>query len=85
MPDHIDKKGEALGLMGAYCFERLEEKCVRTHYKGLVEETEKPSLFNELKQPSNVMEVCLVSVYRPEHAWLKTENSHTTTAPTHLT
>ena len=65
MPDHIDRKGEALALMGAYCFERLEEKSVRTHYKGLVENG-KAVMFNELKQPSNLMEVCLVSAYRPE-------------------
>jgi phosphoribosylaminoimidazole-succinocarboxamide synthase len=66
MPDHIDKKGEALCLMGAYCFERLEEKSVRTHYRGLVDENGKTVTFNNLKQPSSVMEVALVSVYRPE-------------------
>jgi len=65
MPDHIDKKGAALCLMGAYCFERLEEKSVRTHYRGLIEDG-KPVRFNELKAPSNVMEVSLVSVYKPE-------------------
>jgi phosphoribosylaminoimidazole-succinocarboxamide synthase len=65
MPDHIDKKGEALALMGAYCFERIEEKSVRTHYRGLIENG-KPVSFKELKQPSNAMEVYLVSVYRPE-------------------
>ena len=66
MPDHIDKKGEALCLMGAYCFERLEEKCVRTHYKGLVDENGKTVFFNDLKKPSSTMEVCQVNVYRPE-------------------
>jgi phosphoribosylaminoimidazole-succinocarboxamide synthase len=66
MPDHIDRKGEALALMGAYCFERLEEKSVRTHYKGLVDNLGKPVSFTELKQPSSVMEVVLVSIYRPE-------------------
>jgi phosphoribosylaminoimidazole-succinocarboxamide synthase len=65
MPDHIDQKGEALSLMGAYCFERLEEKSVRTHYKGLLENG-KTVLFNDLKQPSNIMEVVLVSIYRPQ-------------------
>jgi phosphoribosylaminoimidazole-succinocarboxamide synthase len=67
MPDHIDKKGEALCLMGAYCFERLEEKSVRTHYRGLVDENGKTVTFNNLKQPSSLMEVALVSVYRPEN------------------
>ena len=66
MPDHIDKKGEALCLMGAYCFELLEEKSVRTHYHGLVDENGKTVTFNNLKQPSSVMEVALVNVYRPE-------------------
>ncbi|MCX8150529.1 MAG: phosphoribosylaminoimidazolesuccinocarboxamide synthase [Candidatus Bathyarchaeota archaeon] len=65
MPDHIDKKGEALCLMGAYCFERLEEKSVRTHYKGLVDSEKKVVTFKELREPSNIMEVSLVSVYRP--------------------
>ncbi len=37
MPDHIDGKGAALCLMGAYCFEQLEKIGVKTHYKGLVE------------------------------------------------
>jgi len=65
MPDHIDKKGEALCLMGAYCFERLEEKSVRTHYKGLVDSEKKVVTFKELKEPSSIMEVNLVSVYKP--------------------
>jgi phosphoribosylaminoimidazole-succinocarboxamide synthase len=66
MPDTIPGKGQALALMGAYCFERLEEKCVLTHYKGLVDENGKATMFNDLKQPSSTMEVCLVSIYRPE-------------------
>ena len=39
MPDHIDGKGAALCLMGACCFEKLEEKGVRTHYRGLVDKS----------------------------------------------
>jgi phosphoribosylaminoimidazole-succinocarboxamide synthase len=66
MPDLIEGKGEALALMGAYSFERLEEKSVRTHYKGLVDEAGKVVQFNELKKPSSVMEVSLVSAFRPE-------------------
>ena len=65
MPDHIDKKGEALCLMGAYSFERLEEKSLLTHYKGLVEDA-KTVRFNELKGPSCSMEVGLVNVYKPQ-------------------
>jgi phosphoribosylaminoimidazole-succinocarboxamide synthase len=67
MPDQIPKKGEALSLMGAYCFERLEEKSVQTHYKGLVkDEKGKVAKIEELTKPSSVMEVCLVNVHRPE-------------------
>jgi len=66
MPDHVDGKGEALCLMGAYCFERLEEKSLMTHYRGLVDERGKTVTFNSLKQPSSMMEVGLVSVYKPE-------------------
>jgi len=66
MPDLIDGKGAALCMMGAYCFERLEEKGVRTHYRGLVDKNGKVVRFDELKQPSNVMEINLVNVYRPK-------------------
>lgn len=65
MPDHIDQKGEALCLMGAYVFERLEEKSLLTHYRGLIEDC-KPTRFSDLKAPSALMEVGLVSVYKPE-------------------
>jgi phosphoribosylaminoimidazole-succinocarboxamide synthase len=66
MPDHIDGKGAALCIMGAYCFERLEEKGIRTHYRGLVEADGRVVRFDELKQPSNVMEISLVNVYKPK-------------------
>jgi phosphoribosylaminoimidazole-succinocarboxamide synthase len=65
MPDHIEGKGAALCLMGAYCFERLEEKGVKTHYRGLVNEKGKVVRFDELERPTNVMEFHLVNVYRP--------------------
>ena len=64
MPDHIGAKGAALCLMGAYCFEQLEKKGVQTHYKGLVK-NDKAIKVSELKQPSNIMEVALVNVYKP--------------------
>jgi phosphoribosylaminoimidazole-succinocarboxamide synthase len=66
MPDHIPGKGAALCLMGAYCFERLEEKSVLTHYRGVVDENGKTVTFNEVKTPSNTMEIKLVNIYRPE-------------------
>jgi phosphoribosylaminoimidazole-succinocarboxamide synthase len=66
MPDHIEAKGFALCLMGAYCFEQLEKIGIKTHYKGLVNEKGKTVKVSELKTPSNVMEVALVNVYRPK-------------------
>ncbi len=66
MPDHIEGKGEALCMMGAYCFEKLEAENVRTHYRGLVDEKGKIAAFKELKQPTSTMEVSLVNVYKPE-------------------
>ncbi len=55
MPDLIDGKGEALCMMGAYCFERLEELGIKTHYRGLIDNNARVVRFDELKQPSNVM------------------------------
>ena len=66
MPDHIEGKGAALCLMGAYCFEQLEALGVKTHYRGLVNEKGKAVKVAELKTPSNMMEVALVNVYRPK-------------------
>ena len=66
MPDHIEGKGAALCLMGAYCFEQLEKRGVKTHYKGLVNEQGKAVKVSELESPSSIMEVSLVNVYRPK-------------------
>jgi phosphoribosylaminoimidazole-succinocarboxamide synthase len=66
MPDHIAGKGAALCIMGAYCFERLQEKGIRTHYRGLVDTSGKVVSFDELASPSNIMEINLVNVYRPK-------------------
>lgn len=65
MPDQIEGKGSALCLMGAYCFERLEEKEVKTHYRGLVNESGRIVRFDELTNPTNTMEIDLVNVHRP--------------------
>lgn len=65
MPDLIDGKGAALCMMGAYCFERLEEKGIRTHYRGLVDKNGRVVRFDELKEPSSIMEISLVNVYKP--------------------
>jgi phosphoribosylaminoimidazole-succinocarboxamide synthase len=66
MPDHIEGKGAALCLMGAYCFEQLEKKGVKTHYKGLVNKQGKAVKVSELESPSSIMEVSLVNIYRPK-------------------
>ncbi len=66
MPDHIEGKGAALCLMGAYCFERLEQKGIKTHYRGLVTKEGKLVTFEELMQPTSVMEFDLVNVLRPK-------------------
>jgi phosphoribosylaminoimidazole-succinocarboxamide synthase len=65
MPDHIDGKGAALCLMGAYCFEWLETKGVETHYRGLVDENGQVVTFEDLTAPTGTMEVNLVNVYKP--------------------
>ena len=75
MPDHIDGKGAALCLMGAYCFEQLEKVGVKTHYRGLVNEKGKAVKVSELKEPSSIMEVALVNVYKPKTTVCKRQNS----------
>jgi phosphoribosylaminoimidazole-succinocarboxamide synthase len=65
MPDQIEGKGAALCLMGAYCFEKLEEKGVKTHYRGLVDENGRVVKFEQLTKPVDIMEIDLVNVYKP--------------------
>jgi phosphoribosylaminoimidazole-succinocarboxamide synthase len=65
MPDQIDNKGTALCLMGAYCFEQLEERDVKTHYRGLVDENGHVVKSGDLVKPANTMEIDLVNVYKP--------------------
>ncbi|OYT46448.1 phosphoribosylaminoimidazolesuccinocarboxamide synthase [Candidatus Bathyarchaeota archaeon] len=66
MPDLIEGKGAALCLMGAYSFEKLEERGVRTHYRGVVTPEGKVVRTDELEEPVNIMEIDLVNVYRPK-------------------
>lgn len=66
MPDHIPFKGEALCIIGAFFFEKLEEKNIKTHYRGLIDRDGKLVKFDELTQPTNIMEFHLVNVYRPK-------------------
>lgn len=65
MPDQINGKGAALCLMGAYCFEKLEEKGVKTHYRGLVNENGQVVELEQLAKPADIMEIALVNVYKP--------------------
>ncbi|MDI6859777.1 MAG: phosphoribosylaminoimidazolesuccinocarboxamide synthase [Methanocellales archaeon] len=65
MPDRIENKGSALCIMGAYCFERLEEKGIKTHYRGLIQD-EKLVTTDELKAPTSTMEISLVRVFHPK-------------------
>jgi phosphoribosylaminoimidazole-succinocarboxamide synthase len=64
MPDLIDGKGAALCIMSAYFFERLEEKEIKTHYRGLVQNVRLVTT-DRLKRPCNVMEIDFVNVFRP--------------------
>jgi phosphoribosylaminoimidazole-succinocarboxamide synthase len=64
MPDHIEGKGAALCLMGAYCFERLEERSINTHYRGLVTNDGELVTSEELEKPTNIMEFNMVNVFR---------------------
>jgi phosphoribosylaminoimidazole-succinocarboxamide synthase len=76
MPDHIGGKGAALCLMGAYCFEQLERKGVKTHYRGLVGASGKAVKVSALKQPESVMEVNTVNIYKPKSSVLNGKVVH---------
>lgn len=65
MPDHIKNKGKALCLMGAYFFEKLEEKGMKTHYIGLIENG-KVKKIDEMEEGSNIMRINLLRVLKPE-------------------
>ena len=66
MPDHIPDKGKSLAIVGGYFFEKLKEINIPSHYLGLVEEGEVKSL-SQLSQPSEIMEIILVQVIKPEY------------------
>jgi len=66
MPDLVNRKGQALCMMGAYCFEKLQEKNVRIHYRGLIDKNGKTTCFEDSQQPSNIMEINLVNVFKPD-------------------
>ena len=65
MPDQVTHKGAAIALLGAYFFERLEEIGIPTHYRGLVEDDAVRKL-SQVERPTNIMEVKLLRVIKPE-------------------
>ena len=65
MPDQIENKGAALCMMGAYCFEKLHERGIKTHYRGLIDKDGKTVKVEEAEEPTSVMEIDLVNVFRP--------------------
>jgi phosphoribosylaminoimidazole-succinocarboxamide synthase len=68
MPDQIENKGAALCMMGAYCFEKLQERGIKTHYRGLIDKNGKTVNVEEAEQPTSVMEIDLVNVFKPNTA-----------------
>ncbi|MFQ6055317.1 MAG: phosphoribosylaminoimidazolesuccinocarboxamide synthase [Methanosarcinales archaeon] len=64
MPNYIKNKGEALCIIGAYFFEKLEEMGIRNHFLGVVEDG-KPRNLKELKEPKDCMEIKLLRVIKP--------------------
>ncbi len=65
MPDHIPYKGAAIALLGAYFFEKLEERDISTHYIGLVAGGKAKKL-SDIKKPTGTMETKLLRVIKPE-------------------
>jgi len=76
MPDLIEGKGAALCLMGAYCFEQLEKEGVKTHYRGLIDTDGRVVKTTDIKQPSSIMEVSLVNVYKPKTSVVNSKIVH---------
>ena len=65
MPDHIPAKGAAICITSAYFFEKLEERGIKTHYRGLVEKNEVTRL-SDLASPQSCMEIKLLGVLKPD-------------------
>ena len=64
MPDHIQNKGAAIALLGAYFFEKLEKRGIPTQYIGLVEDGKAKKL-SDISMPVNIMEIKLLNVIKP--------------------
>lgn len=66
MPDTIPRKGAALCMMGAHCFELAENKGVKTHYRGLVTQTGRLARTDEIDSAITTMDVNLLRIIRPK-------------------
>jgi phosphoribosylaminoimidazole-succinocarboxamide synthase len=64
MPDHIPHKGESMALLGGFFFEELEDRRIRTHYMGMVEDGVTVGLM-DLREASREMEIELLRIVRP--------------------
>lgn len=65
MPNHIKNKGASLCITGAYFFEKIESLGIKTHYRGVIEDGISKKL-SELNKPTNIMEINLLRVIKPE-------------------
>jgi len=65
MPDLIEGKGKSLCMISAYFFERLNEKGIKNHYCGVVEDDEVKRV-EEIQEPSNIMQTEIVRILKPE-------------------
>jgi len=65
MPDLIEGKGSSLCIVGAFFFEKLSEKGIKTHYRGLIDEYGNLKKLNEIEKPVSIMEISLVRVLKP--------------------
>lgn len=66
MPDTIPNKGTALCMMGAYCFEKVEDRGIKTHYRGLIDRDGELVNTYELEEPTDTMEIDMARVIEPE-------------------
>ncbi len=66
MPQSIRHKGEALCLIGAYMFEKAMDQGIETHYLGLVDKNGNLVYTDDLEKPTNIMQIKLVRVVKPE-------------------
>ena len=62
MPDAIPHKGASLCTMGAFNFELLKDRCVPTHYRGVVDESGEIVDLADCSEPPTEMAIELTQV-----------------------